>query len=140
LKDKENKKQKEKEEKEKHKQERVKKRQKKEELAKKQAEQKKSATLKKTSTRKKRPATTQSISTATVTSEETIGGASEDYTGDDCEYECTECFGSYQNDAEENNGAEWVQCGCGQWLHEDCIDKVMTGEDGRDRMCSSCVL
>jgi len=23
------------------------------------------------------------------------------------------------------NGAEWVQCGCGQWIHEDCIDKTV---------------
>jgi len=47
----------------------------------------------------------------------------------------TECLGSYQQDIKENNGAEWVQ-GCGQWIHEDCIDQVMTRTDGKDRMCS----
>ena len=30
----------------------------------------------------------------------------------------------------KNNGAKWVWCGCGQWLLEDYIDKVMTEEDG----------
>ena len=33
------------------------------------------------------------------------------------------------------NGAEWVQCGCGQWIHEDCIgDSTVVGSDGTERI------
>ena len=39
----------------------------------------------------------------------------------DDEYQCSECFGTYDEDKEMGNGAEWVQCGCGQWIYEDCI-------------------
>ena len=46
------------------------------------------------------------------------------------EYECSECLGTYSEDMAMGNGAEWVQCGCGQWLHEDCIDKTEIGSDG----------
>ena len=27
-----------------------------------------------------------------------------------------------KEDIDMGNGAEWIQCGCGQWIHEDCID------------------
>ena len=33
-----------------------------------------------------------------------------------------------------------VRCGCGHWIHEDCIDEVVTGKDGKDIMCSNSVL
>jgi len=38
------------------------------------------------------------------------------------------------------NGTEWVQCGCGQWIHEDCIDKTEIGGNGTERMRSNCIL
>ena len=59
---------------------------------------------------------------------------------EDCDYECRECLESFQQDIAEKNGAEWVRCGCGQWIHEDCIDQVVTDKDGKDRLCSNCVL
>ena len=59
---------------------------------------------------------------------------------EDCDYECCECLGSFQQDIADKNGAEWVRCGCGQWIHEDCIDQVVTGKGGKHKMCSNCVL
>jgi len=93
---------------------------------------------KKTSGWKKRP----TVATRVEGSAETVDeGTAPDHDSEgDCDYECSECLGSYQQDIEENNGAEWVRCGCSQWMHEDCIDQFMTGTDGKDRMCSNCVL
>ena len=59
---------------------------------------------------------------------------------DDYDYECSECFGTYKEDKEMRNGAEWVQCGCGQWIHEDCIGDTVKGSDGTERICCNCVL
>ena len=59
---------------------------------------------------------------------------------DDNDYECSECLGTYSDDISMGNGAEWVQCGCGQWIHADCIDKTVIGSDGTERMCSNCVV
>ena len=56
------------------------------------------------------------------------------------DYECSECFGTYREDKEMGNGAEWVQCGCGQWIHEECISNTVIGSDCTERMCSNCVL
>ena len=47
----------------------------------------------------------------------------------DDDYECSECFGIYKEDKEMRNGAEWVQCGCGQWIYEDCIGNTMISSD-----------
>jgi len=58
----------------------------------------------------------------------------------DLNYQCGECLGTYKDDIDLGNGAEWVQCGCGQWIHEECIDVVVTDEDGNERICSSCVV
>jgi len=56
------------------------------------------------------------------------------------EYECSECLGTYQQDVEAGNGAAWVKCGCGQWIHDECIYQSVTGEDGKERMCFNCVV
>ena len=37
------------------------------------------------------------------------------------DYECTECLGTYNDDITLGDGVEWIQCGCGQWIHEECI-------------------
>ena len=62
------------------------------------------------------------------------------YPPDGDEYQCSECFGTYREDKEMGNGAEWVQCGCGQWIHEDCVSNTVVGSDGTELMCSNCVL
>ena len=35
--------------------------------------------------------------------------------------ECSVCFGTYQEDVEQETGREWIQCGCGRWAHEVCV-------------------
>ena len=58
----------------------------------------------------------------------------------DDDYECSECLGTYSEDMVIGNGAEWIECGCGQWIHEDCVVNTMIGSDGTERMCSNCIL
>ena len=48
------------------------------------------------------------------------------------DYECSECFGMYREDKEMGNGVEWVQCGCGQWIHEECISNTVISSDGTE--------
>ena len=56
------------------------------------------------------------------------------------EYECCECFGTFEEDISPGNGAEWVQCACKQWIHVECISETVTDENGRKRVCSNCVI
>ena len=99
----------------------------------------------------KQASTSQDTTVAETLNEETSGetlpGCESSYSGvmaipgsSDLDYQCSECFGTYKEDIDLGNGAEWVQCGCGQWIHEDCIDKSVTGEDGIERMCCNCVV
>ena len=69
------------------------------------------------------------------TDDETL--TSDECSEEDCDYECSECLG---RDIAEKNGAEWIRCGCGQWIHEDCIDQAVPEKDGKGRLCSNCVL
>ena len=62
-----------------------------------------------------------------------------DFSLDD-DYECSECLGTYREDIVIGNGAEWIECGCGQWIHEDCVVNTMIGSDGTERICSNCIL
>ena len=54
--------------------------------------------------------------------------------------ECCECLQSYAEDVRLGTGAEWVECACGRWLHEDCIDSVVCATDGKEKLCSFCVI
>ena len=38
------------------------------------------------------------------------------------------------------NGAEWKKCGCGQWLHVECVENTATDMNGVVRFCSNCVV
>jgi len=38
------------------------------------------------------------------------------------------------------NEAEWAQYGCGRWIHADCITETAMDENGKQRMCSNCVV
>ena len=35
----------------------------------------------------------------------------------DQDYECCECFGTFEDDIALGNQAEWAMCACGKWLH-----------------------
>jgi len=60
--------------------------------------------------------------------------------GETDDYECSKYLGTYQEDVEVSNGAAWMKCGCGQWIHDKYVDKSVTGEDGKESMCCNCVL
>ena len=161
LTEKEQKKKQEKEDKEKRKQERLDKRREKQELAKKKAEEKARNKGKNPPKRYKRKqlnnssveqaSTSQDTASMTETLHEetssiTLPGCDLSSSGVtaapdfDLDYQCSEYFGTYKEDIDLGNGAEWVQCECGQWIHEDCIDESVTGEDGKERMCSNYVV
>ena len=48
---------------------------------------------------------------------------------------CCVCFGSYQEDID--TGREWLQCSCGKWLHEDCVDDSDMDNE-TNRLCPLC--
>ena len=50
------------------------------------------------------------------------------------DYGYCECFGTFEEDVSLGNGAEWAQCACEWWMHETCICKVVTDENGRQRI------
>ena len=33
------------------------------------------------------------------------------------------------------NRVKWTQCGCGSWIHADCISKIHVEENGKPRTC-----
>ena len=48
---------------------------------------------------------------------------------------CCICFGSYDEDID--TGREWLQCSCGRWIHEDCIDEVDI-DNSSGKVCPLC--
>ena len=38
--------------------------------------------------------------------------------------ECCACFGQYSDDI--GTGREWLECACGRWVHEDCVENIVT--------------
>ena len=58
----------------------------------------------------------------------------------DQEYECCECFGTFEEDIALGNQAKWAMCACGKWLHEDCVSETVLNANGKLRMCSGCVV
>ena len=147
-----------KKEKERKKQERLNKKKEKDDLAKKKAEEKakkvadKGKPMLTKRSRRKCPPSSESHqladdegSLSSVARSSVVGEHSStqrsalQHTPDDY-YECSECFGTYKEDKEMRNGAEWIRCGCSQWIHEECISNTLMGSDGTERMCSNCVL
>ena len=59
---------------------------------------------------------------------------------EDQDYECCECFGTFENDIALGNQAEWAMCACRKWLHEDCVSETVVDANRELRMCSSCVV
>ena len=48
--------------------------------------------------------------------------------------ECTFCYAPYTND-----GQDWIECGCGQWIHVDCMEDMYVDGSGRERFCPMCL-
>ena len=54
------------------------------------------------------------------------------------DFQCAICFQSFFDDEE---GEEWIECACGQWVHENCIEyDIVVDTHGRERLCPSCVM
>ena len=51
--------------------------------------------------------------------------------------ECCACFGLYEDDV--GTGCEWLHCCCSQWIHEDCVDDVVHGDDSEEKVCPVCL-
>ena len=52
---------------------------------------------------------------------------------------CCACYGTYQDDVEQQSGKEWVQCSCKRWLHEDCAIDCIVDASGNEMLCSFCI-
>ena len=48
--------------------------------------------------------------------------------------ECPFCFKTYCHD-----GKEWLECACGRWIHEQCIEEVILDSGGHERFCPFCL-
>ncbi len=51
---------------------------------------------------------------------------------------CCVCFQHYNDGILLGTGAEWVQCVCERWLHEDCIVDYVIDKNGKERLCPFC--
>ena len=48
--------------------------------------------------------------------------------------QCCACFGLYEDDV--GTGCEWLQCCCSRWIHEDCVEDIVQGENGEEKNLS----
>ena len=44
--------------------------------------------------------------------------------------ECSFCYGAYCQDEKE-----WLECACGRWVHEECMEDVVLGGYGQELFC-----
>ena len=55
--------------------------------------------------------------------------------------ECAVCFRTYDDDIELETGADWIECACGRWVHENCVDYgIVVDAMGRERICPHCAM
>ena len=47
---------------------------------------------------------------------------------------------SYEDDAHNGCGDDWIRCACQRWMHENCIDEVIIDANGKECFCSYCVV
>ena len=55
----------------------------------------------------------------------------------DASEECCACFGLYSDDI--GTGREWLECACGRWLHEDCVENIVYDTNGKEKLCPLCL-
>ena len=58
--------------------------------------------------------------------------ASPNSSEEDCE--CSFCYRKYSDD-----GGDWVRCACNRWVHESCVEDVLTDVNGDERFCPFCL-
>ena len=49
--------------------------------------------------------------------------------------ECYACLGTYEEDLDTDR--DWLQCCCGRWIHEDCVD-IDDADNSSGRLCPLC--
>ena len=47
---------------------------------------------------------------------------------------CAFCYEQFGSD-----DLEWVECSCGRWVHEECIEDILTDDDGNEKFCPFCI-
>ena len=47
--------------------------------------------------------------------------------------ECCACFGLYIEDI--GTGREWMECACGRWIHEECVEDIVYDANGKEKLC-----
>jgi hypothetical protein len=52
---------------------------------------------------------------------------------------CCVCYVLYSEDVTNGSGAEWIECACGHWLHEECAEDCGVDENGKERFCPTCL-
>ena len=52
---------------------------------------------------------------------------------------CCMCFENYEDDVLDGNGADWIDCACGRWLHVECAEDCLTDCHGNQRYCPYCL-
>ena len=43
---------------------------------------------------------------------------------------CCMCFGTFEDNVCNGDGAGWVSCYCGRWLHEECVEDYVVNQSG----------
>ena len=81
------------------------------------------------SSRKKRAATSVSSQSTSLTTKPKAKTPRLD--------ECCACFGQYSDDI--GTGREWLECACGRWVHEDCVENIVYDTNGKEKLCMSIV-
>ena len=102
------------------------------EKARKAAENKQQAGV---SSRKKRAATSGSSQSTSLTTKPKAKTPCLDESIDT--EECCACFGQYSDDI--GTGREWLDCACGRWLHEDCVENIVYDTNGKEKLCPLCL-
>ena len=55
--------------------------------------------------------------------------------------QCQICFRTYEDDIVEETGEDWIECACGRWVHESCVDyDIVVDASGREKICPHCAL
>ena len=101
------------------------------EKARKAAENKQQAGV---SSRKKRAATSVSSQSTSLTTKPMAKTPRLDESIDT--EECCDCFSQYSDDI--GTGREWLECACGRWVYEDCVENIVYDTNGKE-MCMSIV-
>ena len=51
--------------------------------------------------------------------------------------QCAVCLEAYSS---SDFDCDWIECACGRWTHEDCVDDVVIDINGKERFCPHCVI